>query len=74
MDPASTVEDTERTWFCPQMDRRTRWNQYTPLNFAVTDITVYRLIVTVPANDGQYDTYAYCQCSYDIFLIKYGDV
>ena len=39
MDLVSIVEDTERTWFCPQMDRRmglptdrqTRWNQYTPL-------------------------------------------
>ena len=31
MDPASIVEDTERTRFCPQMDRQTRWNQYTPL-------------------------------------------
>ena len=27
------LEDTERTWFCPQTDRRTRWNQYTPFNF-----------------------------------------
>ena len=30
MDPTSIVEDTEWTLFCPQMDRRTRWNQYTP--------------------------------------------
>ena len=30
MDPMSIVEDTERTRFCPQTDRRTRWNQYTP--------------------------------------------
>ena len=30
MDPASIVEDTELTRFCPQTDRRTRWNQYTP--------------------------------------------
>ena len=30
MDPTSIVEDTERTWFCPQTDRRTMWNQYTP--------------------------------------------
>ena len=38
MDPASIVEDTEQTRFCPQMDRwmdgqtnrRKRWNQYTP--------------------------------------------
>ena len=34
MDPMSIVEDTERTRFCPQtdkrMDGRTRWNQYTP--------------------------------------------
>ena len=33
MDPASIVEDTERTRFCPQtgrrMDGQTRWNQYT---------------------------------------------
>ena len=29
MDLASIVEDTERTRFCPQTDRRTRWNQYT---------------------------------------------
>ena len=32
MDPMSIVEDTERTWFCPQTDRRTRWYQYTPLS------------------------------------------
>ena len=32
MDPMSIVEDTERTRFCPQTDRRTRWNQYTPLS------------------------------------------
>ena len=31
MDPTNIVEDTERTQFCPQTDRRTRWNQYTPL-------------------------------------------
>ena len=39
MDLACIVEDTEWTRFCPQMDRRTevgmdrrtRWNQYTPL-------------------------------------------
>ena len=39
MDPASSVEDSERTRFCPQMDRwtdgrtdgPTRWNQSTPL-------------------------------------------
>ena len=30
MDPASIVEDTEGTPFCPQMDRRTRWNQCIP--------------------------------------------
>ena len=30
MDPMSTLEDTERTRFCPQTDRRTRWYQYTP--------------------------------------------
>ena len=34
MDPASIVEDTEWTRFCPQMDGQmdkwTRWNQYTP--------------------------------------------
>ena len=32
MDPTSIVEGTERTRFCPQMDRRARWNQYTPLS------------------------------------------
>ena len=32
MDPMRIVEDTERTRFCPQMDRRTRWYQYTPLS------------------------------------------
>ena len=31
IDP-SIVEDTERTRFCPQTDRRTRWYQYTPLS------------------------------------------
>ena len=30
MDRTSIVEDTERTRFCPQTDRRTTWNQYTP--------------------------------------------
>ena len=30
-DPTSAVEDTEQTPFCPQTDRQTRWNQYTPL-------------------------------------------
>ena len=40
MDPMRIVEDTERTRFCPQTDkrtdrrtdRRTRWYQYTPLS------------------------------------------
>ena len=48
MDPMSIIEDTERTWFCPQTDRQTdgqrdgqrdrrtdrrpRWYQYTPLS------------------------------------------
>ena len=32
MDPTSIVEDTERKRFCPQTDRRTKWNQYTPLS------------------------------------------
>ena len=32
-DLASIVKDIEWTWFCPQMDRWTRWNQYTPFNF-----------------------------------------
>ena len=32
MDPMSIVEDTKRTRFCPQTDRRTRWFQYTPLS------------------------------------------
>ena len=36
MDPASIVEDTARTRFCPQTDGRTdgrtTWNQYTPLS------------------------------------------
>ena len=34
MNPASIVEDVEQTRFCPQMDRRTRWNQYTPLQLS----------------------------------------
>ena len=32
MDPTSIVENTERTGFCKQTDRWTRWNQYTPLS------------------------------------------
>ena len=32
MDLTSIFEDTERTRFCPQTDKRTRWNQYTPLS------------------------------------------
>ena len=32
MDPMSIVKDTEQTRFCPQTDRQTRWNQYTPLS------------------------------------------
>ena len=31
MNPVSIVENTERPPFCPQTDRWTRWNQYTPL-------------------------------------------
>ena len=30
MDPASIVEDTERTQFVLQTDGWTKWNQYTP--------------------------------------------
>ena len=30
MGPMSILDDTERTRFCPQTDRRTRWYQYTP--------------------------------------------
>ena len=30
MDPASIVEDTEQTPFCPQTDRQTWWTQCTP--------------------------------------------
>ena len=37
MDPASIVEDTERTWFCPEMDRRTRWNKYIPRQLRWTE-------------------------------------
>ena len=33
MDPTSIGDDTEQTRFCPQTDRRTRWNQYTPFQF-----------------------------------------
>ena len=29
MDPASILEDSEQTRFCPQTARWTRWNQYT---------------------------------------------
>ena len=32
MNPMSILEDTEQTRVCPQTDRRTRWNQYTPLS------------------------------------------
>ena len=32
IDPTSIVEDTERTRFCAQTDRRTRWSQNTPLS------------------------------------------
>ena len=35
MDPTSIVEDTERTRFCPQTNRRTRWNQYLRWRFFV---------------------------------------
>ena len=34
MDQVSIAEDTERTPLCPKIHRRTRWNHYTPLNFA----------------------------------------
>ena len=37
IDPASIVEHTERTLFCSQADRRTRWNQYTPLQIRWAD-------------------------------------
>ena len=35
MDPTSIVEDTERTWFCPQTDRRKDRVKpvYPPFNF-----------------------------------------
>ena len=47
MDPTSIVEDTERTRFCPQMDRWTRWNEYTPtINFVeVEGIMTCNLVV-----------------------------
>ena len=32
MDLTSIVEDTVQTRFCPQTDRRARWNQHTPLS------------------------------------------
>ena len=35
MDPMSIIEVTERPWFCPQTDRRTRWYQYTPLSISL---------------------------------------
>ena len=38
MDLASIVEDTERTIFCPQTERRTRWNQYTPLQLCWAEV------------------------------------
>ena len=36
MDLTSIVEDTEWTIFCPQTDRRTRWNQYILLSTCST--------------------------------------
>ena len=57
-------EDTEWPRFCPQMDRRTRWNQYTPLQlrwtlYAVfhshrwiqTGVTVWKRPIRVKIND-----------------------
>ena len=38
MNPVSILEDTGRTRFCPQTDRRIRWNQYTPINFVEGDV------------------------------------
>ena len=35
MDLTSIVEYTKWTRFCPQTDRRTRWNQYTPFSISL---------------------------------------
>ena len=43
MDPTSIIEDTERTRFCPQTDRRTRWNQYTPVSTSLTEWDLNKL-------------------------------
>ena len=46
MDPASIVEDTERTRFCPQTDRQTKWNQYIPLQFRWSEgIKLYIIVI-----------------------------
>ena len=52
MDPASIVEDTEGTPFCPQMDRRTRWNQYTPFKSGVWSLHKYKQQVLMPGHHG----------------------
>ena len=52
IDPASVVEDTKPTWFCPrdgQTDRWTRWNQYTPFQISWSGVynVSYNMIICV---------------------------
>ena len=47
MDLACIVKDTEQTWFHPQMDRWTKWTQYTPFNFVEVQAIIKNQIFTL---------------------------
>ena len=53
----SIVEDTERTWFFPQTDRRTRLNQYIPFQLRWSGG-----IITATSTRSQYVTVLYDTC------------
>ena len=71
MDQMSIVDDTERTQFCPQTDRRTRWNQYTPLSTSLKRGVTQGLgqIVFVFANTNTNTNKAYLYLY--LYLIKF---
>ena len=71
MDQMSIVDDTEQTQFCPQTDRRTRWNQYTPLSTSLKRGVTQGLgqIVFVFANTNTNTNTAYLYLY--LYLIKF---
>ena len=64
MDPVSIVEDTERTWFCPQTDRRTDGQGDTSLPpFQLRWSGGYNYVLTGvnPISNRLLDMYLYCR-------------